>query len=291
MASTEYLPGMARVIGRYDALIVDQWGVLHDGVTLYPGAVDCLRRLQAAGKAVLVLSNSGRTGAENARLLAEMGIDRTLFREVVSAGDDARDALLNSADPFYRQLGKRCLPLARERDAHLVAGLGLEVVDDVANADFLFALSLDAQEQSVEGWTPVLARAAARGLPMICGNPDLVQVMPDGTVRETVGMLAVRYAELGGEVRSHGKPASGIYEASLRRFACPRERVVAVGDSLHHDVCGARGVGLASVFVAGGIHREDLGITFGDSPDPGRCRRLFAREGATPDYVVPAFRW
>jgi HAD superfamily hydrolase (TIGR01459 family) len=289
--ATEYLQGVAEVLDRYDALLLDQWGVLHDGAKPYPGAVDCLEGLRAAGKTVVILSNSGRSGEENARFLVRMGIDRRLFGEVVSAGDDARDAILNSTDPFYRALGRRCLVLARERDAHLIDGLGLEVVTDVAQAEFLFALSIDAPRQSVRGWEPILIRAAARGLPMVCGNPDLAQVTPAGTLLEATGLLAVRYAELGGTVRAHGKPSPRIYETCLRRLTCPRERIVAVGDSLPHDVLGARGVGLASILVACGVHRETLGIAFGESPDPARCAVLFAQAGAVPDHVLPSFRW
>ena len=291
MKATEYLQGMADVIDRYDALLLDQWGVLHDGGQPYPGAIDCLARLGAAGKIVVILSNSGRSGEENARLIVRMGINRGLFGEVVSAGDDARDAILTSADPFYRGLGRRCLVLARARDAHLVDGLGLEVVTDVEQAEFLFALSIDAPRQSVRGWEPVLIRAAARCLPMVCGNPDLAQVTPSGTLLEATGLLAVRYAELGGDVRSHGKPSPRIYETCLKRLTCPRERIVAIGDSLQHDVLGASGVGLASILVAGGVHREALGITFGESPDPARCAALFRQAGAVPDHVLPSFRW
>lgn len=34
----------------YDA---DQWGVMHDGKTPYPGAVDCIDRLSKAGKKIV----------------------------------------------------------------------------------------------------------------------------------------------------------------------------------------------------------------------------------------------
>jgi HAD superfamily hydrolase (TIGR01459 family) len=288
---TGHLAGVAEAIDRYDALLLDQWGVLHDGAQPYPGAVDCLERLRVAGKTVVILSNSGRSGEENARFIVRMGIERGLFGEVVSAGDDARDAILNCADPFYRALGRRCLVLAREHDGHLVDGLGLEVVTNVEEAEFLFALSIDAPRQSVRGWEPVLIRAAARGLPMVCGNPDLAQVTPAGMLLEATGLLAVRYAELGGAVRSHGKPSPRIYEACLRRLTCPRERIVAIGDSLPHDVLGANRAGLSSILIAGGVHREALGIAFGESPDPARCAALFKQAGAVPDHVLPSFRW
>jgi ribonucleotide monophosphatase NagD (HAD superfamily) len=90
------------MIDRYDALVLDQWGVLHDDGQPYPGAIDCVTRLWVAGKTVVNLSNSGRSGEENARFIAGMGFDRGHFSAVISAGDDARDAALTSDDPFYR---------------------------------------------------------------------------------------------------------------------------------------------------------------------------------------------
>lgn len=288
----EYLPGIAALVERYDAFILDQWGVLHNGLEPYPGAIDCLTRLRAAGKQVLILSNSGKTGEENATLIARMGFDRATFTGVVSAGDDARDAIEHSDDPFYRALGRQCFPLCREGDAHLAQGLGLELVSDVAEASFLFVLSMDAPRQSVLGWEPVLAAAAARDLPMVCANPDFARSGAGGALFEAPGLLARRYAELGGRVRLHGKPETRIYETCLRRLACARGRVVAVGDSMHHDVLGAVGADLASVLVAAGVHREELGITTpGDPPERTRCAELFAQVGVVPDAVVTTFRW
>jgi len=275
----------------YDAFLLDQWGVLHDGHRPYPGAIDCLRRIRAEHKAVVILSNSGRRGDENAQLLEAMGFERKLFDAVISAGDDARDAILHDQDPFYRGLGTRCLLLARPSDLDLARGLGRELVADVAQADFLLVLSIDAPHQSLAGWEPVLARAAARALPMVCGNPDFSRVARDGALFEAPGLLARRYQELGGEVRWHGKPYERIYHTCLRGLSCARARTAAVGDSLHHDVRGAAGVGLASVLVASGVHRAELGIAPGENPEPARCAQLYAQAGAAPDYLVSLFRW
>ena len=288
----EYLSGIAALAERYDAFILDQWGVLHNGVEPYPGAIDCLARLRAAGKQVLILSNSGKTGEENATLIAAMGFDRATFSGVVSAGDDARDAIAHSDDPFYRGLGRKCFPLCREGDVHLAQGLGLELVRDVAEASFLLVLSMDAPGQSVAGWEPALAAAAARDLPMVCANPDFARSGAGGAIFEAPGLLARRYDELGGRVRLHGKPETRIYETCLRILGCARGRVAAVGDSMHHDVLGAIRSDIASVLVAAGVHREELGITTpGDSPERTRCAELFAQVGVVPDAVVPTFRW
>ena len=275
----------------HDAFIVDQWGVLHDGRNPYPGAVDCLQRIRAAGKAIVILSNSGKRGKDNAQAIARMGFTRDLFDAVICAGDDARDAIANDPDPFYRALGRRCLAITRDEDQHLADGLGLELVTDVEQADFVFVLSMEPPQQSVALWEAMLLRAAARELPMVCGNPDLARVAPAGQLLEAPGLLARRYAELGGKVRWHGKPETRIYQTCLRMLPYPPGRIAGVGDSLHHDVQGAAGVGLRSIFVASGVHREALGIDFGELPEPQRCARLFAQEGFTPDHLLPAFRW
>ncbi len=292
---TRYLHGLRDLAPDSDALLLDQWGVLHDGHRAYPGAVDCLRRLRDAGKAVVILSNSGKSGAENARLIEAMGFESALFDAVVSAGDDARDAILAADDDFYAGLGRRCLLLAREADRHLADGLGLEVITDLdegpARADFVLVMSMDAPVQSVSGWEPALRRAVGRGLPMVCGNPDLARVTRDGSLLEAPGLVARRYQELGGTVRLHGKPDPRIYRTCLRHLQAPADRIVAVGDSLHHDILGARRAGLRSLLVAAGVHREALGCSFGELPDPAHADALYAQAGAVPDWVVATFAW
>ena len=292
---TRYLHGLRELAPDCDALLLDQWGVLHDGRRAYPGAVDCLRRLRDAGKAVVILSNSGKTGTENARLIEAMGFQRGLFDAVVSAGDDARDAILAAEDDFYAGLGRRCLLLARETDVHLADGLGLEVTTDLdqgpERADFVLVMSMDSPAQSVSGWEPALRRAVARGLPMVCGNPDLARVTADGSLLEAPGLVARRYEALGGRVRLHGKPDSRIYRTCLRHLQAPLERIMAVGDSLHHDIVGAGRAGLRSLLIAAGVHREALGCRFGELPDPAQADRVYQQAGAVPDFVAATFAW
>ncbi|MEO7937390.1 MAG: HAD hydrolase-like protein, partial [Burkholderiaceae bacterium] len=98
-------------------------------------------------------------------------------------------------------------------------------------------------------------------------------------------------AALGGNVRLHGKPSPRIYDTCLRALPYPRPRIAGIGDSLLHDVAGAAGVGLPSIFIASGVHREALGIDFGQMPDPATCKRLYAQCGAWPDYLLASFRW
>jgi HAD superfamily hydrolase (TIGR01459 family) len=284
--STTFPDSLTALVPRYDGFLLDQWGVLHDGVRPYPDAVAALEMLRRAGKRVIILSNSGRRGAENAALLAKMGFAGALYDEVVSAGDDARDALAARDESFHQALGRHCLLLAREGEAHLAAGLGLDLVDDVALADFILLMTMDPPRQSVAGWMDVLEAASARRLPMLCANPDLHRASPDGGLQEAPGLVARAYEQLGGTVRYHGKPQPRIYRTCLAKLGLDRSRVVAIGDSLEHDIAGAQGTGIDSVFIAGGIHRGEIGWD-GAAMDPASCLALFARAGRSPTYVLP----
>ena len=284
------LAGVAALCEPFDGFILDQWGVLHDGTRPYPGAVECLERLRAAGKRVVILSNSGRDEAGNVRLMAQVGFERSLYGRFISAGDHARDAIRDRATPFHASLGRRFYAFTRDDNATLLDGLGLERVGSVADADFLMVIGIDSPLRSVADYEVELAAGAARALPMVCANPDITRVSPEGLV-DAPGALARRYEALGGQVYYHGKPHPPIYAACLEALGCPAGRVVAVGDSLEHDIAGALRVGLRSAFVAGGIHLEAMGAPWGSLPAPPAWARFLDDAEARPDYLLAAFAW
>ena len=153
----------------------------------------------------------------------------------------------------------------------------------------------------MEAMREMLAAAAARKLPMVVANPDIVTVS-GGDLVPMPGTLARWYAELGGTVLLMGKPAAVIYERVMEMTGVGPEQAIAVGDSMEHDIAGAAGAGCASVFVCGGIHAEELGMPalpageVGDgsgvaAPAPEAFNRLAAAHGAFPEYAVPVFRW
>ncbi|MBL0143156.1 MAG: TIGR01459 family HAD-type hydrolase [Betaproteobacteria bacterium] len=285
------LPGVAALAPLFDGYIVDQWGVLHDGTRPYPGALDCLERLHEAGKHVVVLSNSGRREAANVRLMQEMGFPARLFDRMVSAGEDAREAIIARASPFHASLGRRCYAFTRSGDRSILEGIGLTFVTNVEEADFLAAIGIDSPYRRLADYEAELVAARSRGLPMICANPDIARFL-EGALVEATGVLARRYGELGGEVFHHGKPWPAIYASCLAALGtCAPGRVIAVGDSIEHDILGASRAGLPSAFIAAGIHAQELGVAFGAQPDPTTWREFEGRAIARPDYRLPAFTW
>lgn len=286
----ESIAGIADLADRFDGFVLDQWGVLHNGVQPYPGAIDCLRRLRAAGKRIAILTNSGRRSDFNREQMVRLGFAPDLYDLMVTAGEDARHALERRQDPFYATLGERCFVISRDDDRSILEGLGLTFTTQVDGADFLFVIGMDSPRRRPADYEELLAAAVARGLPMVCANPDFIRVTTSGTV-DAPGVLARRYEELGGRVRWHGKPHRPIYESCLRALGLPAARVVAVGDSVDHDVVGAATVNIASAMVAGGIHADALDIAWGGTPSREAQRRFFAAAPALPRYLVPAFTW
>ncbi len=289
-AGVVHFASLAPLAAAFEGFILDQWGVLHDGTRPYPGAVECLARLHAAGKRIVVLSNSSRREADNLRLLERIGFDIDLIDRLVSAGEDARNALKSRTSAFHRDLGRRCYAFTRGGERSLLEGIGLEFVDTVQEADFLAVIGTDSPRLGVEDYQAMLRAALARSLPMVCANPDLARLTPGGNI-EAPGVLAQRYEALGGTVLYHGKPHRAIYDSCLAALGCLAGKVLAIGDSMEHDVLGAVRVGIRSALIPGGMHGPELGVAWGDAPSPQRWQAFAANAPAKPDYLLAAFNW
>ena len=294
MAETDFCDGVAALAERYDGFLVDQWGVLHDGVRAYPGARPCLDRLMEAGKRVVVISNSGRRSAANAARMARLGIPEAAYTAVVTSGEAAWRLLSERRDPFFASLGRRCYLIGNGGDRSVIEGLDLTVVDPadaVDRADFLLLSGLDAAAIVPDDYAAELAGALARGLPLICANPDIVGITGD-VLHATPGALARHYAAMGGRVRTVGKPEREIYDLCLAALGdIPRDRIVAIGDSLQHDVAGAANIGVASALVTAGIHRDAFAGAASPAAIAARLTPLCRQFGVRPDWVLPAFLW
>ena len=285
------VPGVAALAPRYDGFILDLWGVIHDGVAPLPGAIDCLRALNAARKRIALLSNAPRRADDVVRRITSIGVPSGLYHEVMSSGEEAWQRLARRDEPFYQALGRHCLHIGSERDMEIRNGLELVFVDDADTADFVLNTGPAGWDDTVEDYVPVLRRALARDLPMVCANPDLV-VQHGDRLALCAGALAQWYEAEGGRVRWHGKPYPSVYETCLGLIGiADRRRILAVGDSLRTDVAGAAAAGIDCLFVIGGIHAEEFGGN-GAGPDLGRIGAAVAGAGVTPPIgAVRRFCW
>ncbi|MDR3516179.1 MAG: TIGR01459 family HAD-type hydrolase [Azospirillaceae bacterium] len=291
LSSNVIIPGLAAIADHYDGLIVDLWGVLHDGIRAYPGAIDCLRQLKAIHKPVCLLSNVPRRSATVMVFLEELGITRDLYDHLVTSGEAAHQALLQSPDAWHAALGPRCFHLGPERDRDVFVGIPYQRVERLEDADFVVASAPWQSGDPLENYEALLADCAKRHLPMICTNPDLV-VMSGAVTVICAGTLAARYEALGGDVHYYGKPHAPIYRVCLSLLkARDPARILGVGDSFHTDVTGARTVGCGALLIAGGIHVKELTSAWGQAPEPERLADAIARYRQTPDATVACFAW
>ncbi|HEY8288588.1 MAG TPA: TIGR01459 family HAD-type hydrolase [Acetobacteraceae bacterium] len=287
----EHLSGFASLAARYDGFVLDLWGVIHDGVNAFPHAVDCLHRLREAGKRTLLLSNVPRPNAAVQAMMRRMGIADSLYTDILTSGEAVRQALRRPPDLWWAELGQRVFHLGPERDRPVLEGLPLLRADSPASADFVLNTGPDDHRNpsDMAEFEPVLQECARHRLKMICGNPDL-EVIRGGVRVLCAGALAVRYQQLGGDVRSLGKPDPAIYQPVLERLGLPPARVLAVGDSLRTDIAGAAGVDLASCWVLDGVHRAALSDGAGGF-DVAKSEAEAEAAGLAPIATLPRFAW
>ena len=129
------------------------------------------------------------------------------------------------------------------------------------------AMTLDWRMAAV-----LLALGAARGLPMVCANPDIVVQGPGGSLLYCAGALAERYEQLGGVVHYAGKPHPPIYAqayevlAGLMGGTPPKARILAIGDGVPTDLKGAAREGLDCLFISAGINEDGAALPAGLEP-------------------------
>jgi HAD superfamily hydrolase (TIGR01459 family) len=291
MFEPTFCSGLADLASRYRGFIVDQWGVLHDGARPYADALDCLARLRAAGKRIVLLSNSGKRTALNRARLAEIGMDAALYDALVTSGEATWRALAERTEPFFRSLGRRCILWSRSGDRSTVAGLPLEVVERVEDADFLLLAGVE-DDARLEDFGAALEAAAARDLPLVCANPDIVAVHPDGGFGMAPGTLAHHYEQLGGRVQYVGKPHRPIYETCLQALGdVPRAEVLTIGDSIAHDVAGGAAMELDTALIMSGIHGRIFDPERGAAANRAALEQLAREYGVLPRWVLPRFAW
>ncbi len=267
---------------RFDVFFIDQFGVLHDGVAPYPGAVEALASLKAAGKSIVLISNSGKRSSLNEERLVDLGFQAGSWDIFLSSGEVAWRKFAGQLDGNRLAAGTRCLLLSRGKDRSAIDGLDIELVEGGADAEVVLLSGSEGDTKPMEFYRALLAPAARSGVPLICTNPDKVMLTEAG-LKFAAGAIADLYEGMGGKVERIGKPFPVIYEVALRDLGNPpREKIVGIGDSVEHDIAGAKGAGLAAALVRSGI-LADLG--------PAELEEAFARYGAAPDFVLLNFVW
>ncbi len=287
---------LSEIAPRYDALFVDLWGCLHNGLRPFPDAVAALRGYRARGGFVMLLTNSPRPRPAVMAQLDQIGVPRDCYDDITASGDASRAAMAAGL------AGTKVYHLGPKKDESFFDDLG-DGIDvsrirrvPLEEAEGIVCTGLfDDRTETPEDYRATLLYAKTRGMKLICTNPDIQVDYGDKRIY-CAGAIAALYTEMGGESLYFGKPWPPIYDLARNRIAQGRasraiadSAILAIGDGIRTDILGGLNEGFDTLFVSGGLAADRFG------PDPARpdARALdafFAAENITPTYVTPALR-
>ena len=284
MAALHFVERLRDLVDGVEVVLSDIWGVVHNGLEAFPEACEALQAYRSSGGTVILITNAPRPADSVQQQLRKLGVADEAYDAIVSSGDLTRHYVAEHA-------GRRVFWLGPDRDSGIHRGLD-PVLAPLEQADYIVCTGLfDDETETAEDYRAMMLKARARGLTLICANPDIVVERGDRLIY-CAGAIAELYRELGGEVIFYGKPHRPIYERAVALAAehggheIRLDRVLAIGDSVRTDLAGAHGFGIDCLFVTRGIHSEDFeGI---DQLDPASVRELF---GHPPRALMRDLRW
>ena len=290
---TQIIQSLSEISDRYEALFVDLWGCLHNGITAFPAAVAAMQDYRRKGGKVVLVTNSPKPRAGVATQLVQFGVPKDAYDTIATSGDSARSAMFRGAvgekvffmgewqrdAGFFEPLNLLENPTdisrvpLREAEGIVCCGPFDPMADpDVNRADFLYAKQM--------------------GMKLLCANPDII--VDRGEHREwCAGALARLYAEMGGESLYFGKPHPPIYDLARRRLTAlgkdiDASAILAIGDGIQTDIRGAMGEDIDSLFISGGLAAAETKTV--DHPDPNALSDYIKTEKSNPTYTIGRLR-
>ena len=250
---TRSIDGLSEIADAFDAVLVDQFGVLHDGRQAFEGSLPCMQALQQRSVPVVALTNSGKRASLNSDRLARLGFPPRLFVGVISSGELARTTIAGMLGDGRLRPGAGITILSRDEDTSVIEGLDVRQVEAGPGTDIILIAGAEPERFSREAYRDTLAPLIARAVPAICANPDRIMYLNGGEAFGA-GCIAEDYAAMGGSVLTVGKPGREMFAAGIRALGDPAPaRVLMIGDSPAHDIAGARKAGCKTLHVRGGI--------------------------------------
>ncbi|WP_313602290.1 TIGR01459 family HAD-type hydrolase [Rhizobium sp.] len=275
------IQNLSEVIGGYDVVLSDVWGVVHNGVAAFPHSCQALAEARKAGATVVLITNSPRPAPGVIEQLKLLGVEDGTYDRIVTSGDVTRHLIAEGP--------KKVFLLGPERDMPLFDGLDVEVVSAEEAEAIVCTGFFDDEKEVPEDYTDMLKAWVARDVPFICANPDLV-VERGHKIIPCAGAVAAYYEQLGGKTRIAGKPHFPIYEASLAaareaRGEFDKSKVLAIGDGMPTDVRGALSQGLDLLYISAGIHVAEY--TVNGETDEAILQAWLKSENAAPKFWMP----
>jgi HAD superfamily hydrolase (TIGR01459 family) len=281
------LDGLSEIAPRYDVVLSDIWGVVHNGVAAHPTAVEALVNYRRGGGRVVLISNAPRPSGPIIEMMDGFGVSHEAYDDVVTSGDATRVILEGYRGKTVHYVGP-----PKENDS-LFEGLDI-TIGPAESARAVVVTDLDTDDDTPDMYNDRITLWLSRNLPLIAANPDRVVEHGDRLIY-CGGALADLYEARGGMIVMVGKPYKPIYSEALRLAekaagrTVDRSRILAIGDSVRTDAIGAAGAGLDLLFITGSIHAAELDA-FG-KVDPDAIRALVGPSGANVAGFMPRLSW
>ena len=289
---SQIITHLSEISDRYDALFVDLWGCIHNGLEPFAEAVAAMQTFRAKGGKVIFVTNAPRHRGSVATQLAKIGVAEDSWDAIATSGDSARFAMFTGA------VGSKVYFIGQPHDQSFFDPL--EIVENPVKIE---QVSLEEAEGIVccgptdpmahpDVMRPEFLYAKQKGLKLLCANPDIV--VDRGETREwCAGALAKLYTEMGGESLYFGKPHPPIYDLARRRLtalgqAIPDDRILCIGDGVLTDISGAMGEDIDSLFISGGLAAAETKTSH--QPDPDSLNAYLKREMSSPTYTIGYLR-
>ena len=289
---TQIVNALSDISAQYDALFVDLWGCVHNGVRAFDAANKALIEYRAGGGIVVLVTNSPRPRAQVEQQLADFGVARDAWDSIASSGDSARSAL------FLGAVGQKIYFIGT--DAELPFFEPLKLIDDpiqishvpIEEAEGIVCTGLPTADGTPDDVRAPLLYAKQKGLKLLCANPDII--VDRGEKREwCAGAVAQAYTEMGGTSLYFGKPHAPIYDLARRRLSAirpniPDDRILAIGDGITTDIQGAIGEGIDSLFITGGLAAQETATV--TQPDPEKLSQYVVEKQFDPTFSIGFLR-
>jgi len=294
VSKTKFCVGISDISDSYTGFIIDQWGVLHDGVKAYDGVIECLVELKERHKYVIILSNSGKRAQANEERLNDLGVTSDLYSKIITSGEVTWQGLNDQSEGYFKDIGKKCILISRGNDRTIVENLDVEVVENPKDADFLIISGSDAPNKILEDYEPLLKESARYNLKAICANPDSLGIMGGKNIMGP-GTIAARYKDFGGIVEYIGKPHQPIFQHCIKLLQSkdiyPGQTVM-IGDTMAHDILGGSLVNIDTCLVKRGLH-SSVFEGCEDLSDVDKSLEILVRQynNIRPNYLVDDLVW
>jgi HAD superfamily hydrolase (TIGR01459 family) len=282
------LPGIGTIVDSYDGFVFDVWGTVYDGNNIFPGVIEVFKKLRHLGKRVAFLSNSPQLPPVVASRLEKIGFEAQHYDGIVTSGGETHRQFTAPTAPGLEAFQGPVFQTGPDRFPDTLPTNIAPIAKNIEDADWILNAGPNLPPETIENYESILGRAAKRGLPMLCANPD--KTVFQGSERHIcAGAIADHYTALGGSVHYIGKPHPAVFErCQLTLEIVTPSKILMVGDNLETDILGANRIGYHSLLIASGVHTlvdSDGGVSF------SRLDDIETAVGARPDYVIGKLRW